>query len=74
MVVVSMDDDMDHAAWELTENVLVKSETEPIAGRVKLYTILADYVPREEASARLRKYDEELQQIDLEFQRITPLF
>jgi hypothetical protein len=69
-----MDDDMDNATRKLIEYVLTKLETEPVAERVKLYNILADFLPSEEASSRLRKYNEELQRIDFEFQRIKSLF
>ncbi|MDR2812844.1 MAG: hypothetical protein LBB05_03610 [Puniceicoccales bacterium] len=69
-----MDEDMDNATRKLIEYVLTKLETESVAERVKLYRILADFLPSEEASARLRQYSKELQRIDFEFQRIKSLF
>jgi hypothetical protein len=72
--MVNMDDDMENATRKLIEYVLTKLETEPVAERIKLYNILADFLPSEEASVRLRKYNEELQRIDFEFQRIKSLF
>jgi hypothetical protein len=69
-----MDDCMDNTTTKLIEYVLTKLETEPVAKRVKLYDILADFLPNEEASLRLRKYSKELQRIDLELQRIKALF
>jgi hypothetical protein len=69
-----MDDDMDNATTKLIEYVLTKLEAEPVAERVKFYNILADFLPSEEASVRLREYSEELQRVDFEFQRIKSLF
>jgi hypothetical protein len=77
-----MDDNMDNATdntpnnatRKLMEYILTKLETEPVAERVKFYDILADFLPNEEASTRLRKHNEELQRIDFEFQRIKSLF
>ncbi|MDR2200816.1 MAG: hypothetical protein LBN94_01770 [Puniceicoccales bacterium] len=64
---------MENAAEKLIAYVLTKLETEPVAERIKLYNVLADFVPNEEASSRLRQYTEELEQIDLKFQRIKAL-
>ncbi|MDR1435572.1 MAG: hypothetical protein LBI77_04180 [Puniceicoccales bacterium] len=65
---------MENAAEKLIQYVLTKLETEPVSERVKLYHILADFVPNEEASVQIRQYAEELQKIDLKFQRIKSLF
>jgi hypothetical protein len=65
---------MENAAEKLIEYVLTKLETESVLERVKFYNILADFVPNEEASVQLRQYAEELQKIDLKFQRIKSLF
>jgi hypothetical protein len=69
-----MDDFMDNSTTKLIEYVLTKLETEPVAERVKFYNILADFLPNEEASLCLRKYNKELQRIDFELQRIKALF
>ncbi|MDR1591115.1 MAG: hypothetical protein LBR92_03955 [Puniceicoccales bacterium] len=65
---------MDNDTRKLIEYVLTKLEKEPVAERVQFYDILANFLPNEEASVRLRKYSEELQRIDFEFQRIKSLF
>jgi hypothetical protein len=69
-----MDDCMDNTTPKLIEYVLTKLETEPVAKRIQLYDVLADLLPNEEASLRLKKYSKELQRIDLELQRIKALF
>ncbi|MDR3317773.1 MAG: hypothetical protein LBS71_03135 [Puniceicoccales bacterium] len=65
---------MNNATTQLIEYVLTKLETEPVAERIRLYKILADFLPNEEASFQLKRYNEELQRIDMEFQRIKSLF
>ncbi|MDR2807311.1 MAG: hypothetical protein LBB11_04135 [Puniceicoccales bacterium] len=65
---------MENTAKKLIEYVLTKLEKESVQERIELYNILADFLPHEEASARLRQYAEELQQIDLKCRHIKSFF
>ena len=65
---------MENSAEQLIKNVLKKLETEPVDERVQLYEVLANFMPNEEASDRLRKCSEELRQIDLKIQSLKSFF
>lgn len=65
---------MENAAEQLVRYVLKKLETEPVEERVKLYDILATFMPDESASGQLRRCTEELRQIDLKIQSLKSFF
>ncbi|MDR1366639.1 MAG: hypothetical protein LBJ13_01890 [Puniceicoccales bacterium] len=65
---------MESSAEKLIKYVLEKLEAEPVEERVRLYDVLAGFMPDEEASSKLRECSEELRQIDLKIQGLKSFF